>query len=219
MCTGRRLLRALSISGFSLEYQLSYSLNVCLSWHDPAKVRVPSVWIAWVLLLLVLLLYFSKFYDHTWSFPSLAEFNYINKLNVGRYYNSVLRRMKWPFRISPAKLVLLNFDVNVRGWLTMNSCVHLGNDWGSRMTCSTKSLLSSIDFELGCKRTDYQDFKLVCMSLVVCMWVFQPLYKKKLYWWCFLYMGLKANQLLCLPPSVFSLLIMTISVRCGTLMR
>lgn len=30
------------------------------------------------------------------------------------------------------------------------------------MTCSTKSLLSSIDFELGCKRTDYQDFKLVC---------------------------------------------------------
>lgn len=32
------------------------------------------------------------------------------------------------------------------------------------MTCSTKSLLSSLDFRLGCKRTDYQDFKLVCME-------------------------------------------------------
>lgn len=32
------------------------------------------------------------------------------------------------------------------------------------MTCSTKSLLSSIDFGLGCKRRDYQDFKLVCMG-------------------------------------------------------
>lgn len=31
------------------------------------------------------------------------------------------------------------------------------------MTCSTKSLLSSIDFGLGCKRRDYQDFKLVCI--------------------------------------------------------
>lgn len=32
------------------------------------------------------------------------------------------------------------------------------------MTCATKSLLSSIDFGLGCKRRDYQDFKLVCMG-------------------------------------------------------
>lgn len=32
------------------------------------------------------------------------------------------------------------------------------------MTCSTKSLLSSTDFGLGCERTDYQDFKLVCMG-------------------------------------------------------
>lgn len=32
------------------------------------------------------------------------------------------------------------------------------------MTCSTKSLLSSIDFGLGCKRRDYQDFKLVRMG-------------------------------------------------------
>lgn len=32
------------------------------------------------------------------------------------------------------------------------------------MTCPTKSLLSSIDFGLGCKRPDYQDFKLVCMG-------------------------------------------------------
>lgn len=38
------------------------------------------------------------------------------------------------------------------------------------MTCSTKSLLSSIDFGLGCKRTDYQDFQLVCMGFA-CVYV------------------------------------------------
>lgn len=37
------------------------------------------------------------------------------------------------------------------------------------MTCSTESLLSSIDFGLGCKRGDYQDFKFVCMGVWLCV--------------------------------------------------
>lgn len=86
------------------------------------------------------------------------------------------------------------------------------------MTCSTKSLLSSADFGLGCKRTDYQDLKLVCMEFGCVYLGLSAFVLKETLLVLFSVYGSETNPAVVCLPSVFSFLNITISVRCGTLM-